>query len=356
MKKIILGLGVLAFMVSCNNDDDNPIVEPRGDYENGVIVLNEGAYGAGNASVSFIKNEEITNEIYASANSTSEQEVFLGDTAQSLSFNDDLAYIVLNGSNKIEVVNRYTFESVTTITDDLANPRYVAFANGKAYVTNWGDGSDATDDFVTVVNLNNYSTDKISVGQGPEKILEENGKLYVAHKGGFSQENFLTVINSEDDTVDMTITVGDVPNSMVKSGDDLYVLCGGNPSYAVAGETAATLYNIKFSDNTATSLYTFENGAHPSNMVGDSGMGYLTLGNSVYSVDLSNPTSFNSFETESTYSYGIYGLAVNDGKIYIGDAASDFASSGKVYVYNTDGTLDTEYTAGVGPNGFYFNN
>lgn len=346
MKKIILGLSVLAFLASCNNDDDNnDVVTPRGDYEEGVIVLNEGGFGNGNASVSFIKDDAITNDVYATVNSTT-----LGDTAQSITFDDDLAFIVLNGSNKVEVVNRYTFESVATITDNMSNPRYVAFTDDYAYVTNWGDASSATDDYVAVVRLSDYSvTSTIAVGQGPETILEEDGKLYVAHKGGYSQENFVSVIDESTNTVDTTIEVAYMPNSMVINSGSLFVLCGGKPSWT-GDETVGGIYMINLASNTATSVYSFDSGVHPSHLVENSGTFYYTASNSVYTYDITNHT-VTDFASDATI---LYGMNVHDGKVYVGDAV-DYSSNGTVYVYDLEGTLEAQYTTGVLPNSFYFN-
>jgi hypothetical protein len=74
----------------------------------------------------------------------------LGDTGQDIGLYNDLAFVVLNYSNKIEVINRYTMVHVATIDSGLSNPRFIAFWKG--YVTNWGNGGSATDDYVAVVN------------------------------------------------------------------------------------------------------------------------------------------------------------------------------------------------------------
>ncbi|MPT35487.1 MAG: hypothetical protein E2604_10455, partial [Flavobacterium sp.] len=152
----LLGLGLLTavFFASCTDEEivykEAPAAVAKGAYERGVLVVNEGNFGSPNAEVSYISSEFPTlfqNNIFNTVNPTK----VLGNTAQSIGFNGDLAYIVLNGSNKIEVVNRYTFVSVATIQTGLQNPRYIAFANGKGYVTNWGDAGVTTDDYVAIV-------------------------------------------------------------------------------------------------------------------------------------------------------------------------------------------------------------
>lgn len=184
-----------------------------------------------------------------------------------MGFNDDLAYVVLNYSNKIEVVNRYTFESVATINAGLDNPRYIAFENGKGYVTNWADPIDTTDDYVAVVDLStNTVISTIAVAEGPENIIEENDMIYVAHEGGYGYGNTITVINPNTDAVSTTITVGDVPNAMDEENGKLYVICGGVPSWG-GTETSGELNIINLADNTVETTYTFSGMVHPQMQV-----------------------------------------------------------------------------------------
>src|SRR6218665_607497 len=85
-----------AFFVSCSdNDDDNN--EPRGNYDGGVIILNEGNNGTPNATVSYLSTDlQIENNVFSTIN----PDKVTGDTAQNIGFNGDNAYLVLNGSNK----------------------------------------------------------------------------------------------------------------------------------------------------------------------------------------------------------------------------------------------------------------
>ena len=104
----------------------------------------------------------------------------MGVIGQSISFNGDYAYIVMNMSNSIRVVNRYTFELVTTINTGLENPRYMAFVGDKGYVTNWGaDFGDAG--FLATINLaTNTVESTVALASGQEKILNFDDKLYLS--------------------------------------------------------------------------------------------------------------------------------------------------------------------------------
>ena len=347
---ILLTLSGL-FLTACTNDDD--VSTPLGAYDNGVLILNQGNFGGGNSSISFWSNDFSTFEF--NAFSSVNPSVSLGDTAQDLGFYGDKAYIVVNLSNTIQVVNRYTLEHLTTISTGLSNPRYIAFANGNAYVTNWGDANNAEDDYVAVINLTSNSvTSSIPVTEGPERILENNNKLYVAHMGGYNFGNTISVIQTGSNAV-TSIEVGDVPNSMALVNNDLYVLCGGKPSWAEP-ETSGSLVKINLSTNTVTAALPFLLGNHPSNLIFHDNKFYYTVDSNVFSktIEANTIPTTPIFSTTAQGVYGVYSFAIANNKIFVGDAA-DYNSNGKVYIYSLTGTLENQETVGVIPGGFYFN-
>lgn len=324
-------------------------------YENGILVLHEGNFGGGNASVSFVPEDlgEVQNGIFKSANMVDNW----GDTAQSITFFGDLAYIVVNNSQKIEVVNRYTFVSVTTIgggsSNDFLNPRYMAIANGKGYVTNWGDGTDANDDFVAVVNLEtNRVETKIPVEEGPEAVIANETTVYVAHQGGFNQNNIVTVINATTNQVATTVTVADRPNSLqFDANGDIWVLSGGNPSWT-GNETAGQLDKISTSDNSVVQVYGFETSEHPSSLVRENSTLYYLLSGSVFEMDVL-ATALPESAALNGLNWG--DMSVRDGKIY-GVNAKDFVNNGSLEVYDLDDhSLVTSKEVALIPTGVYFN-
>ncbi|OIQ22113.1 MAG: hypothetical protein BM557_01680 [Flavobacterium sp. MedPE-SWcel] len=350
-KLILAAVAGAFFFTSCSSDDDS-ISAPKGDYDNGLIILNEGGFQVGNSSVSFLSQEDVLeNNIFSGVNGG----VALGDTGQDIGLNGDYAYIVVNNSHKVEVVNRYTFERIGAITTDLDNPRYIAFSGNKGYITNWGDPTDTTDDYVAVLDLDtNTISSTISVGEGPEAIVANNGKLYVAHKGGYGQGNTVSVISTPNNEV-VTIEVGDVPNSLEVKDNKLYVLSGGLPSWAPT-ETGGTLTVVNLSDNSVTTSLDFPDTDHPSNMVVEGNKLYYTIGDGIYGMDLSATSlpSASMFTTTAQGVYGVYSFEVKNDKVYVGDAL-DYSSNGKVYIYSLTGTLEQDLTVGVIPSGFYFN-
>lgn len=353
MKKLfVLGLAVSAlFFTSCNNDDDvEPSIIQEGDFAHGLFVLNEGGFGAGNSTVSFLNEDgTVSQQIFKTVNGEN-----LGDVAQSLYLDDSKAYIVLNGSAKVEVVDRYTFESLGTITAGLVNPRYFIISNGKGFVSNWGDPTNPDDDFIAVINLSNYTVEStISVPEGPERMVVANNKLYIAQMGGWGYGNSVSVINPSTQNVIDSIPVNDVPESMVVDGNMLFVLSSGKPAWT-GNETQGSFAIFETGSDLLVAINVFGNGFHPINLRMDNGNLYLTESDKVYSVDSGAISIHEMFSTSAQGVFGAYGFTVRDGKFYIGDAG-DYTSDGTVYIYDNNGSLLNSFTAGLLPRDFGFN-
>lgn len=343
----VLSLVVLSFSCSTDDDDDNQPA-PLGDYEEGILVTNEGNYNQGNGSVSFISDDfsYAENNIFSNVNGE-----LLGDIVQSIGFNDDLAYIVVNNSQKIEVVNRYTFESVATIDSGLINPRFITFVSGKGYVTNWGDGSNPSDDFVAIINLETYEVSStIPVAEGPEKIVSNGITIYVAHQGGYSQNNIVSVIDPSSNNL-TTIKVGDVPNSMVFDNQGaLYVLSGGIPNWT-DNETGGKLSVINTSTNMVSNTLDFGSDQHPSNLsYGESLYYYMNGG--VYKLAIEGSSLPATPVIESV---NFYHMTVNNGVLY-GVDAGDFSSNGTLKSFDLTSNIEiNSKQVGIIPSGIYFN-
>lgn len=350
IKNYLLLFAIASFVfTSCSSDDDfTPSVIVPEAYEDGILVLNEGPFGQGSGTITYVSEDFATVEqnIYRNVNGTE-----LGNVVNSMGFADGNAYIVVNNSHRVMIANRYSFESQDSITTGLENPRHFA-SNGqtRGYVTAWGDPSNDNDDYVAVIDLttNTIST-TIPVSYGPEKILGHNGKMYVAHAGGWGQNNLISVISGV--SVEKTITVGDVPNSMVVVGDYLYVLASGKPEYS-GEETAGSLTKIDLNTNEIVETQTFEVTQHPSQLVTDGVNLYYNLSGSVHKTEVASISVPGTPVIDRSF----YTLAINDGMLF-GTDAGDYASQGTLYVYDlaTYGQIK-EITTGIIPGGVYFNN
>lgn len=354
--KLLTMCFTILFLQHCTSDDREIIVDnqpPSGDYTNGIFVLNEGGFTNSNASVSFIDAlGEVYNNVFFAVNGRG-----LGDVAQSMSFNGNLAYLLINNSNTIEVVNRYTFESIATIETNVLNPRYITFIGDKGYITNWGDPADTTDDYVAVLDLEtNIITNTIAVVEGPEAILNNNGTLYVAHKGGYGYGNSISVIDATSETVTTSIQVADVPGNIVIDNNNLYVICSGKASWT-GDETLAGIYKINMVTSLVEDEITFADGIHPDFLKRVNNSLLYTLNGSIYNIELNSFTlpTVPLFNTSAQNIEVLYGFNVINDNIYIADA-KDYVSNGEVFVYNLQGNFQDGLDVKIIPNGFYNNN
>ncbi|MFA7649928.1 MAG: DUF5074 domain-containing protein [Flavobacteriaceae bacterium] len=352
-KLALLTFGITLFFTSCSSDDNSSGGNVSGEYSSGILILNEGKFMSANtADVSFLSvNGTLENDIFYGVNNS-----HLGDTAQSIGIESDRAYIVINNSNAIKVVNRHSFELVTTITTDIQSPRYIVFENGKGYVSNLGNPADTTDDYIAVIDLNsNQVTATIPVAEGPEKMVSKSGKLYVAHKGGWGVGNSVSVINLSSNTVTAAIPVSDVPDGIEEENGYLYVLCSGFSSWNPdVPSSQGGLYKIDMNNNEIVSSLSFSEGVYPSHLKIENNKIYYTIGGNVYAMDLSATSLPIDAVVSLSEVYNIYGFEVEDGKIYISDP-KDYNSNGEIFIYSTSGNLINSYEVGIAPNGFYFN-
>lgn len=328
-------------------------ISQNSEFTNGLFVLNEGGIGQGNASLSFISSAgELANNVFSDANDG----MLLGDTAQSMGFNGDNAYIVLNASHTVQVMNATTLEHIATVGEGLENPRYIEFYGDNAYVTCWGDPGIEDDDYIAIISLEtNAVIGTISLEVGVERILKVNDILYVAHQGGYGQNNKVSIVHPATGTAEEDeIIVGDVPNSMEVKDGFLYVLCGGNPSWS-GNETAGSLVKIDLATNTVVSEIDFPEATHPSNLDINGDVIYYTVEAGVYKMQVASTQlpAEPLFSIQPQGEYGIYGFDVIDNKIYISDDGG-YVSPATVYVYTEEGSLlESSYTVGMLANGFY---
>ena len=351
MKKNLRKIGMFALAItvlaSCKKDNIDDIYV-AGNYEDGYFVTNEGNFGTGNGSISFVSHDGVVeNDVFASINSFA-----LGDVVQSMNIINDNAYILVNGSSKIEVASVDSMYSVATI--DAVSPRYIAKVNdNKAYVTDWGINGVQVIDLLT-----NTISSTIACGTGPEGITVANGFAYVCNLGGFGLDNTVSVIDIETDIVVSTLEVGDRPNSaVVDANGAVWVLTGGFTEYDadwnVVSETAGNL--VKIVGNTIEATYAFAVGNHPQDLVIDDAGTTLyysdgSWSKAVYAFDVND----TALPTTALINKSFYGLGVHGGYVY-GTDAVDFTQSGWSYKYTTEGTIIDSVQVGIIPGGYCFN-
>ena len=339
---------VVSALVTQSCDKNEPI--PKGIYDDGLFITNEGTFGQGNGSVSFygVAGDSVVNNIFENANNRT-----LGDVVQSLSIFNEKAYICVNASNKIEIASSSDFTELGVIEELPSVRHFVGSTAEKAYATVWGDGGQ-----VKVLDLTtNIVSKSIDVGNGPEKMAIVSNKLYVVNSGGFTEDNTISVISTGTDELLKTITLNaDNPVDLVDNDEGmLWVLCSGKAIYdanwTVIDHSPAKLIKINtITDEIETSIVLFED-AHPNSLeISPDGFSlYYGAGfgfNGIYKISTGSLiVPANPFILKYFYGFNVY----ENGEIFATEAPS-FTDNGLLYRYGFDGSYINEYTVGIGPN------
>ena len=356
-RRLLLRFVAFAFVLiaaqACDKDPSPQISVGSAGY----FVVNEGGFGNSNTSISFYDRNAntMTNDIFAKKNGRP-----LGDQAQSITVFEGKAYIVVQHSAKIEVINADDFSSINTISSNIESPRYFLPINSKkAYVSDWGDGFTG---FIKVIDLTNMTVAKsIPAGKGPNEMLMKDGKVYVANSGGFDNDNTISVIDISSDQVTSTITVGDNPKSMRFDKDgNMWVVSAGkfayNPDYTVNATNSTKSTISKIVNGTETTRLSINDIAYPGadhlNINKNGDKLYYIFNGAVYSLTTSASVAPATPLIGDKYFYGLAVDPFNDN--IIACEAPDFSSPGKIYVYDDNATLLSPFEVGIAPNGIGF--
>ncbi|HET9503561.1 MAG TPA: DUF5074 domain-containing protein [Hymenobacter sp.] len=347
-RPLLLSAAALSFLASCS-DDNNTAPAPSGGSGQYAFVINEGNFTNGTGSVSrFDKSTKaVTTDAFGSANNGA----VLGSVVQSMGVVGTTGYVVVNNSNKIEVVSLPDFKSKATISG-LNQPRYFlpSTANAlKGYVTEWLGGpypAPYTAGRVSTIDLaTNKVISSVGVGTNPERLVATAGNIYVANSGSA----FLTVINDASGAVTNTIALPSPASSLVvdKNGA-IWVLC--STDYV---STPASL--VRFNPATPTVLTRLPLptvGSGGGLRIGPDGQQlYYGYGKGEYRMNITD----TALPTTPLIRRSFYGFDIDPttGQLY-GTDALNYASPGRLIRYQPDGTKLDSATVQVSPNGVVF--
>lgn len=318
----------------------------------GVYVLNEGNFQRGNSTLTFFipDSNKAFQDVFALANGRD-----LGDTGNDIVVYGGEAYIVVNGSQKIEVISTANNKSVGTLQLPGTRSPYdlVILNDAKAYVSNLLDSS------VTAFNPSTLQVvfDRIKVGANPEGVATANGKLYVCNSGE-GYDNTVSVLNAGTGALITTVVVGDSPSEIgIGPNNVVVVKCDGKSDYSTPANDTPGAIAVINSDNdviilkTILPLVTY---GHPGHMtVSSKGYGYFVglLGITRFSFTSSalnvEGTPFSTLQA--------YRLTVDDAtdRLYATDA-KDYVQAGEVVVYDSKGVEYQRFPAGIIPGAIAF--
>ena len=318
----------------------------------GLFVINEGGWTNSEASLSYydIDARHVENEVFVRRNG-----VPLGDVAQSMTLFEGKAFVTVNNSSVVFVINPDTFVCEGKITD-VNSPRYVHIIDdSKAYIT------ELYRPVITVFNprtlqvLKKIPTD--FEGRQAASTEQMIGVGRYVFTNCWSYDDRLLVVDTDTDCVVRSIAVGKQPNSMVLDKNGMiWVLCDGGYEGNPIGYDAPSLWQVNPTDMSAEKVFDFVRGERAAALAMDgAGETLYVLKDHVWKLGIDQ----RQFPDEplirnNTGNYW-YSLAVDPvtSEIYLADAV-DKVQPGMVYRYSPQGTEIDRFKVGVIPGEFCF--
>ena len=373
MKKIqlsitmILGV-IISILSSCRGDEhivvsDVQIIRDKIDPNSkiaGMYLVNEGNMGSNKCTLDYLDYTEgiYMRNIYPERNPTVVKE--LGDVGNDVQIYGNKLYIIVNCSNKVEVLDARTGVRIKQI--EIPNCRYICFRREHAYVSSYVAGVliDPNAPLGAVFKIDTASlqvVDKVTVGYQPEEMVVLGDYLYVANSGGYRvpyYDNTVSVVEFEGFHQEQQIVVGlNLHRIKADKYGKLWVSSRGNYNdiYSPYGSVPSNLFVLDKRVGYNEMIVTDTINVPCSNMAIHGDSLYL------YSHDYDNITQ------QSTLTYGIiniktkkvvsknfitdgtekeikmpYGISIHPetGDIYVTDA-KNYVSTGTLSCYNKEG-------------------
>jgi glutamine cyclotransferase len=333
---------------------EEPGLNERTNYDfsdsRGLFITNEGNFMYGNASLSYLDldNNQIYNEVFYKVNG-----IPLGDVAQSITVRNDLAYIVINNSGGIYVIDINNFK-LKGIIRGLTSPRYIHFINDeKAYV------SDLYAMEISIVNPKTFKKiGSIDISNGKNQHPSEQMVQYqnFVFTNAWSYDNKILVLDSDTDKLVDSIEVGIQPTSIcMDKNNKIWAITDGGYEGSPYGYEEPALYKIDAASRNIEQIIKFEKGDRCAELAMNSTKDTIYfIKNDIWKMSVTNPVFPKEpfIKNKNTKYYGIT-IDPSSSDLYLADAI-DYVQPGILYRYNSNGILDDEYKIGVIPGSFAF--
>lgn len=351
MKKIFFALTTMSLIfTACKSDDDeseNPAVDPAVE---GLFVVNNGNFGAGNASLSFYDcaTGEVENEVFQRANGYK-----LGDVAQSMTINGSTGWIAVNNSGVIYAIDIDTYKEKGRVTS-IASPRDIFFVNdSKAYVTQLYNNKIAILDPKTYTVTGSIDIEGMDVATGSTEHVVAIGNY--AYVNCWSYQKEILKIDMATDKVVARLEVGIQPCSIAADKNGyLWVLTdGGGWEQNPVGYEAPALCRVNVDKMEIDRRFEISKGESVSslqvNKEGDT-LYWLNGGVMAMNVNATQAPSAPAISTSVPYINAMT-ISPQNGDIYVADAA-DYQQAGTIYRYTSTGTQVGSFQVGIIPAAF----
>lgn len=342
----MIALSLIA--ASCENEEPSTTF-PENSTVAGMFVLNEGTFGAGNSTLSFVdlKNDTLYKDIFGKVNPDVSGN--LGDAGNCIAINNGKVYILT--SNFVEIIDTATCKHIKRL--EMNSPRDIKFYKGNAYVSSYGVMKDIPNYKGVVYEINTdllEVTKEVTVGYQPEEMVIKDNKLYVANSispdyNNTEYDKNVSVINLDSFTLEKNIEVAINMHRMeIDSKGNIYVSSRGNyfdiPSnlYVIDTNKDAVVDTL---DITVSDMCLSNDKIYVTSAQWSSAIGGYEYSYSLYDINKGNVVPGGFITDGSTNDIKFpYGVAVNpeNNDIYVTDAIDTYIpQNGKIYCFGADG-------------------
>ena len=370
--QIASALAVVFFFNACSSNEnfDDSITpeiptEPIADLK-GFYLLNEGNMSMNKAALDYMDFETgiYEKEVFRTANP--EEVGGLGDVGNDMGIYGSKLYVVVNASNKVEVLDVNTRKKIKQINVD--NCRYIKFYNGKAYLTTYlgviGDPDAANGKIMEIDTTSLSVTRSVNVGRQPEELVIHNDKIYVANSGGYSPPNYESTVSvvdiaSFEETKRIEVEIN-LHRMQIDSEGDIYVSSRGDyyetPSKLFVIDTeideVTESFDLAVSNMTIFDDIMYIYSTEFSYVTGENTISYNRLDTKTETI---LTDSFISDEDKDLIKIP-YGITINpETKDILITDAKDYVTPGTLYCFSSEGAFKWSVETGDIPNKVVFN-
>jgi YVTN family beta-propeller protein len=331
----------LIFLASCD-DKEQPFADfPLPPKNQGVVLIgSEGNFQFGNADLTVLdkSNYTVFSDVFFQANRFK-----LGDVLQSIYVHEQKIYLVVNNSQKIEIISPQNYVSLGSI-NGFTSPRQIVAKGSKAFVSEYYANA------VRVVDLiSKQITSSINIPGWAEEMLWLNNKLYVCN----ASRNKILVIDATTNVLTDSITVGAEPVSITAdNANNIWVLCKGSKTKQVH----PSLHKIDAIRGTVD--LQLQAGVYDDEAkelcINAAKQTLYWISKHVYAMPVSAtqmpalPFVYNNQQT-----FYALGFDSDAGELFVADAI-DYVQKSMIYRYHESGALNGQFKAGINTGHFAF--
>lgn len=369
---IFVALLSVAF-AGCRNEDiifipeEVPTTQPEYSDVEGFYMLCEGNMNTNKSTLDWFDAREgkYYRNIYAKANPTVAKE--MGDVGNDVGIYGSKMYVVVNCSNKVEVLDPHTVKKQGQI--NIPNCRFIKFHKGYAYVTSYAGPVNIDENYKQLGYVAKIDTatlkevDRCIVGYQPDQLDIVGDKIYVANSGGYmvpNYENTLSVIDiatfKEERRIPIAINLGLCKADRhgvlwVVSRGDYFEVPSRLYAYDTRKDRLVKMLDIPVSSYWLDGDLLYIVSAQWSNVSMSNEVSYAIVDVNKMEVVTRN---FITDGTEKLIQIP-YAIAVNPitKDIYVTDA-KDYISPGHLYCFGQDGVKKWDVRTGDIPGHFVF--